>query len=365
MEEMRITARRDAGGELELTSYDAEMLFTAGNARLQRQDCLGAVELYDRLADEFPTSRYRSAALYNAGLCLGQTDHQAEGARRFERLLREAPESSDVKHAAFNLALLRVQLERWEEVVAIADELLAREDLTSAERVEAMARRSQGLLGAGRRDDAARQSRSALAYFRSRRGEDEIHDPLFAAIANFVLAETIREEAEAILIPEASIERQRALLERRAQLILDAQRQYFNTIGMTNAHWAAASGYRIGGMYDALWHAITSAPVPEPPERLPPGTEETFRQEYRTELARTITPLIRNAIRYWELTLLMVERTGVQNAWTRRLAEDLDRARRRLLAQPGIGPPASPRPPSDRGTAPIEQADGLTTPEHG
>ena len=40
-----------------------------------------------------------------------------------------------------------MQLERWDEVLALADELLAQQELSSDERLEAMARRAQALLG--------------------------------------------------------------------------------------------------------------------------------------------------------------------------------------------------------------------------
>src|SRR5690606_35296221 len=122
----------------------------------------------------------------------------------------------------------------------------------------------------------------------------------------FVLAESIRKRSEALPIPEGEVEVQHRALERKAQHILSAQREYFNVMQHRNAHWAAAAGYRIGAMYDRLWEEIMAAPTPPPRNPLPPGTEEVYREEYRLELARLVKPLLRHSIRYWELTLMMV-----------------------------------------------------------
>lgn len=346
MEELRITARRTEDGQLELSSYDAEMLFRRGFELMSSRRCPEAVEHYDRIADEFPSSRYVSPALYNAGLCLQDTGRYEASAERYERLLRERPESADVKHARFQLASVLVELERWERAVEVAESLLADEELTPDERMEAMARRAQGLLGAEELDEAERQARSAVSYYGTRSADDQVRDNFFIAAANFVLAEVLRQRSEAIAIPRADVEEQHRVLEQKAQLLLDAQREYFNVMRHRHAHWAAAAGYRIGAMYDRLWEEIMAAPTPPPDDPLPEGTEGVYEEEYRLELARLVKPLIRHSIRYWELTLMMVERTGVQGEWKERLREDLGRARERLLEAPegrgGLNPDGAP-----------------------
>lgn len=331
---MRIVAKRTEDGEYVFSSYDAPGLFEEATGLLNRGECRDAVAGYDRLVREFPSSVYASPALYNAGLCLQELDRPEEAAERFERIVSERPDSPDVAHAHFQLAKLYVALERWDSAVAAADWLLAREDLSPDERLEAMGRRAQALLGAGHLDEAERQARTALGYFRSGSEDGLVRDNHFAATANFVLAEVLRRRAEAIEIPPGGIEAQRPVLERRAQLVLDAQREYFNTIGHEDPRWAAASGYRIGAMYDAFWEAIMDAPVPPPRRKLPEDHLPIYREEYRKELARLVKPLIRHSIRYWELTLMMVERAGVDTEWSTKIREDLEKARERLLDQP-------------------------------
>jgi tetratricopeptide (TPR) repeat protein len=342
MEELRITAARGEQG-YRFDVYDAADLFTRATELLNQQKCREAVELYDRLVREFEQSRYASASLYNAGLCLQAMGDFAGSAQRYGSLRERHPESEDRKDASFQLAEVLVQLERWAEVMTVADELLARDELTSDERLEAMARRAQALLGQQQFEEGERYARSALSFYRTRPAENPVKDDFFAAACNYVLAETFRQREQKMAFPEG-LEPQKAVLLRRAELLLEAQREYFNTISLNNLdnyHWAAASGYRIGSMYDELWQAIMSAPVPA---HLPPEGHAI----YRDELAKLVKPLIRHAIRYWELTEMFIERTAIQTPWADKIKSDLARVRVLLLEQPpGPGGLATPAPAPD------------------
>jgi len=360
MEEMRIVASRDADGELSFESYDAEGLFRLGVDRMNDQRCPEAVEAYDRVADEFPASRWVSPSLYNAALCLKDQEDPAGAVTRFERLFEMRPDSPDVRDARFLVTGLYLGLERWDPALETADLLLQDDELSVAERIEAMARRAQALLGLERLEDARAQGESAVAYYRSRPEEERPRDDYFISAAAFVWAETLRLEAEAIELPEASAAVQHDALESRAQGILDAQQAYNRAIRFGNPHWAAASGYRIGAMYDRFWELIVSAPVPEPESEMTPEEREEFRNEYRTTLARVVKPLVRHAIRFWESTLLMVERTGVQSEWAVRAREQLELARARLLEQPE-GPEGLRALQNQDGAAAADE-DGATRP---
>lgn len=345
MEPMRITAERDGDGHL-ITAYDAADLFTQATEHLNGQRCDEAVALYDQLVAEFPDSRYASAALYNAGLCLQAQGNWAPSAEHYQALRETMPDSPDFKDASFQYAEVLVQLERFEEVVTVADALLVDNGLSQAERIEAMARRAQGLLGLQRTDEAQKYARGVLRYVRTRPESEAVADEFFVAAANYVLAETHRINAQAIPFPPG-LEPQKKVLNQRAQLLLEAQREYFNTMRFTNLdnfHWSSASLYRVGHMYDEMWHAVMEAP---PPAHLPPEGVEV----YRMELAKLLKPLIRHAIRYWEMTLLHFDDKGIHNKWTEQTKKDLARVRALMLEQPA-GPgglPAAAPPAADEG----------------
>jgi tetratricopeptide (TPR) repeat protein len=357
MEALRIVAKHDQGGSYSFESYDAEELFKHANAELDAGRCREAVVLYDRLNAEFAGSRLESAALYNAGLCLAKLGERESALSHFESLITKLPGSPDVKHASFQAGHLQVALLRWVPAEQTAAALLARVDLDPSERVEAMSMQAEAQLGQDQLDAAERTAHQAMTFYRTRPAE-LIPDPYYAAAANFVIAEVIRLRGERMAFPDTNQDEQKAVLVKRAQLLLDAQREYFNTIRHTDAHWAAAAGHRIGAMYDTLWHALVNAPVPS---TLSPGAKELYPQE----MAKLIKPLLRHAIRYWELTLLMVERTGVQTDWADATRKDLERTRQLLLEQPpGVGGlPVAPAPSiAPAGTTPEQRPQSQANP---
>ncbi len=332
LEGTRFEATRQEDGSFEVLATDAQSLFRRGVARMRDGQREEAAEDFDRVVRDFPESRFVSSALYNAGLCLKESAPE-QAVERFEDLLERLPNSPDRKDSRFQLLELHYALEQQDAGVAQADALLELE-LTPDERMEAMAMRARLLLSAERREDAAHQARQALGWMRRQPDGERPRETYFSAAANYVLAETYRMRAEEISVPEGALQAQRAILEQRAQLMLMAQRTYFDTMRHTHPHWAAAAGYRIGAMYETFWEAFMSAPPPPPPRALEGEELEFFQQEYRRSLARLIKPLIRHSIRYWELTLVMIERTQVRTEWTMRIRNDLEAAEARLLEQP-------------------------------
>ncbi len=325
-----------------LSEHEARVRFVDALAMMKAGEARQAAASFDAIVEAYPDSRYVSASLYNAGLCLQRLAAWDHAAVRYERLLQRRPDSPDVRHAKFQLAFLHVETERFDEALAYSIELLNDAALTRAERIELLARRAQAELGLGQLPPAADSARQALALYRARDEVTRTDDPFFAAAASFTLAETVRMRSEQVDIPEAEVERQHAALERRAALLLQAQSIYFTTIELTDAYWASASGYRIGAMYDALWSAIERAPVPPP--RSPKTAPELriYREAYRDRLAELARPLVRHAIRYWELTLAMLERTGVPSDWAPRIQADLERARSRLGPRASLDPALGP-----------------------
>lgn len=327
--------------------YDAEDLFDHAYQLGKQGRCEEGIPHYTKVADEFADTQWASPALYNAGLCLHELSKGEEAAVFYERLLREHPTSEDTRHTQFQLAALYVSLERHERGLEIAKELLEIRDLEPDEKIEAMARRAQHELGLGQGSEARRTARSAVGYYRTRPENDRVMDEFFAAAANYVFAETYRLEAEAINIPDAPAEEQHNVLERRAQFMLQAQTEYFNTMRYSLAEWAAPAGYQIGAMYDLLYQDISKSPVPPPKLKFNDAEMAAYEDEYRKELRKKIAPLVKHAIRYWELTMMMLERTGIESEWKEKIQAGLDRVREQSLQDqmPGAKPLDAPKLP--------------------
>jgi tetratricopeptide (TPR) repeat protein len=321
---------RIRSGEGPGSVYSDEDLFNQARALAREGNCPAAVERYEQLVTEFANSRLAAAALYNSALCLMRADDLAGAAERYARLVRDYPASSDVRAARFQLALLYHRLEQWDALVATADELLADTALDVDDRVEALARRAQGLFGQGERTAAATQARDTLRYVSTRPAGSEVRGFYFVAAANFVLAETVRLSFDEAPIPAGDVATQRRALDVRAAHLLEAQRLYFDTMRWSEPYWTSAAGYQIGSLYDRFFQSILAAPVPPASEPLAGVELADYEQTYREALTQYVEPLLRHSIRYWELTLQMIERTGVDTEWRARIEADLTRVREQL-----------------------------------
>jgi hypothetical protein len=117
-----------------------------------------------------------------------------------------------------------------------------------------------------------------------------------------------------------------ARLERKAELLLEAQRLYTNVIRIGDPHWAAAAAYRIGALYHHLWKDILAAP--------PPGDlDEEAREIYLKILRDRIRVLLEKAVLQWERTLKLGRRLRLDNEWVDSTTRDLEELRRELAIE--------------------------------
>jgi len=350
MEPVRVTARQpDAEGDVVIEAYDARDLLRRGNEALSGGQCEAALAAYDQLVAEFPSSRMVSAAHYNAALCLGRTGDTGAAVERYLRLVGENPDSSDVTDSLFQAARGYEELERWADAVGIFDRILEITDLSPDERLEAMTRRGSVLVRLNRLTDGEVQLRRTIAYYH-RQKTNAIRTDYYLAQAQYYLGEGPRAAMAEVELTNDEAQFRQAL-ERRCELLLEAQVQYVQAIRVGNAHWGAASAYRIGQMYSSLYDDVMAVPVPTaepPPDLTAPEEIEAFRDEfprhYRRLLREYLAPLLHNAIRWWESNLMMVERTGVRGAWVERTRRNLGRVQE--LLEEAEGSEDSPETPS-------------------
>ena len=341
MDPVRIQAHRDDQGALRLEAYDAQSLFQLANRELSQNRCDRAIPAYDRIADEFPDSRWVSASLYNSGLCLEELHRDAAAIQRYERLQSRLPDSPDVKDSLYRQGGCLERLDRWSEVVATFERALARQDLSGDERMEAMVRRGAAVFELGDLDRTDALMREAILFYRQGSGAEPIQTDYFMAEAQYMLGEVLRVRMEAIRFSpsEAAM---RLELEQKSQYLLDAQAAYILAIRVTNPHWAAAAGFRIGVLFSTLYDHIMAAPVP-------PELDAEQREIYFEELRRQIRPLVDKAMRVWGRTMEMGARTGLgQNEWVERTEHEMARLRA-LVPGAAPGSPAPPAPQQNSG----------------
>lgn len=328
LEEVHITA----GGERPSTSVDAEQLFQQANTRVEQDRCDEALPLYRRIIFEFKTSRFVPVALYNSGLCLEALKKPKDASQQYTQVVDAYPDSRLIKQSMLHLLKTLVEASRWKDAQKAGKRFLSRGDLTPQERIEGGLHLTNAFLGLYDAENAETQARETLKYYKDQNNPPEAK--FYAAGTNYGLAEAIRQRSYLIILNDATLEAQQKKLARRAEVLLAAQREYYHTLLFMDKHWTAVSGYRIGNMYDAFWHAMMNAPVPA--NVAPEG-----HVVYRNELARMIKPLIRHAIRYWELTKLIIVNNHMEAEWAPQLEQNIERMKAVLRLQPA-GPEGIP-----------------------
>ena len=154
-------------------------------------------------------------------------------------------------------------------------------------------------------------------------------DNTFVAAAAFVLGETLRLRSQAIDVPPGALETQREVLEERARLLLEASAPISTPLGRACplvkcrrvSHWRHVRGVLAG---------LDGSTAARPGEALDREGWRLYVAEYRGRLRELAEPLLRSALRYWELTLLMVERVRAPGPWSDRIRDNLQSVRDRI-----------------------------------
>lgn len=359
MEPIKITATKTAEG-IQVEAYDAADLFEQASKALSDKRFDDAIGLYDRLLKEFKEQykdgRYTRATLYNVGLAhQGKKDWDGAIAR-FKELAENFPDSSDSKDALFQLGDTYAEVNNWPASAQVFSHVLERKDLTSDDRLEAMARRGFAQFQLRDLDTAERTFRSAVAFFHEVEAAERLETDFFLALSMYHLGQVMHERFRAISLrlPEKQMS---ADLDEKARLLLLAQRQYIDTIKLGNGGWASAAGFQIASLFEELYDSFIHAPVP--PELLKPEAKEEL-EVYHAELRKKIRILLEKSGHTHEANLAMMERLGVQNEW--RDKTRLAYAKIQLLLDPSYRPDfsASPSGPTP-GAPPLPTAPGSRT----
>jgi tetratricopeptide (TPR) repeat protein len=323
-------------GDLELSELNDEELFAGGTSAFAAEDFKKAARYFGRLADFFPNSQHRRAALYNAGLAHQRLSEWEDGAMRFSELADPEKGTGDALDAAFRLAETHYQLERFDTAARLLKTIAERADLPVGKRLEAQVQQGVCELEAGQPEKAEATLRKATDTYEKLADKDEVED-YFPAQAHFFVGEIYRLHYEAVkLDPAKGSDALANDLNYKAELLLSAQGNYLRSIRVGNGHWATASGSQIGAMYENLYEHLVNSPAPAELD-----AEEA--QVYREELRKKVRVLLTKSINIYERTLEAAERIGSQNTFVNKTRQSLEKMKALLLADTDSAPtPAEP-----------------------
>lgn len=330
---------------VELAGKNDEELFAVGTAASAAGDFARAAAAFRRLADLFPGSRHRAAALYGAGLALQRLGEWRPALERFLAVEREFP-GRDADQASFRVSECWWHLGDLGQAQVVLDRLARRGDLEPQDHVRALAWRGVVELEQGHAEAAEASLREAVQAG-SEAGDRDRLDDSAPAQAQFYLGEVYRRRFQEVQIDPSrdGAEALEKALELKAELLLSAQGHYLRAVRMGNPEWTVASGYRIGELYDDLYGHLTQA-------ALPPGLDAGAEAAYRAELAAKVRVLVTKAIAIYESTIEAARRAGVANAVVEKTAASLARMRQALALSEVAGSGSAAPPDPGGGQAP-------------
>jgi hypothetical protein len=291
-------------------------LFARARAAADGGDFAGAAAGFDRIVALEPHGELAGEALFLAGEARGLLGDQAGALARYEAVVDGYPEHARARDAATRAVRLLAYQEHWDWAGRYADRALVHAaELAPLQLVVVYAGKALQSASAG--DDAR-----ASVYVERGRDIVERHGldlagrlPSELAPLYFALGEVSRLRSERVALEPTA--RFPALLERRCQFILDAQRAYSDTWRAYDSFWSTLAGFRLAEMYEKLHQDVTAMPPPTGADN------DARRQLYEGAMRLRYSVLLEKARGMLEHTLAMAERTGERSAWVSRAQQTL------------------------------------------
>jgi tetratricopeptide (TPR) repeat protein len=287
-------------------------MFAAAQTKAKAGDLAGAAALFDRVAAFEPKGELAAPALFLAGQAHDDLGHHQAAILRYRAVVEQHPGHALAKDAALRSVRLLAYVEDFAWAGRLADRLLERKaELRPIEEVVAYGGKALALVAEG--DDER-----ALSFVERGRNVVEQHQldlagriPRDLAQLYFALGEVYRLRGERIRFVPAP-ENLAVTLERRCQLVLDAQRAYSDTWRAYDAHWSSMAGYRVGELYQRLHEDLMARAAPA-------SADTTARKDlYEAAMRLRFEVLLEKARGMMEHTLAMAEREGETSSWVAR-----------------------------------------------
>jgi tetratricopeptide (TPR) repeat protein len=291
---------------------DVEQLFVESERAFAAASWDEAARGFARIAELDPDGPFASRAMFNAGWAHDNAARHRQALSHYEAVARRYPQDALAAEALVRAMRLACHLEDWHRAGEIADIVLANyRNLGSTSLIVTYGSKALALVTGVEPELAApwvERGRTIVERDGLLRG-GEVHRDV--AQLYFALGELRRQRGEKIVfdpLPPDFVE----TLERRCQLLLDAQSAYFDAMRAYDAHWSAMAGFRVGDLYRRLHRDLLAIPRP------PAASDERRAALFEGAMRLRYAVLLRKGLTMMEHTLAMAERTGEVSEWVAR-----------------------------------------------
>lgn len=294
------------GGDTEMTSVASADLFKQANEAAKAGRTQDAIARYRQLVAEFPDSQYAPVALFNiAAVYDGQGD-MTSTITTLRELVASYPNARESIDGHLFIAALHADKQQWPEAVTTLDAVLARTNLTYADRVEALARKGYIQIEQKLYDQAETSLAAAVGEWRK---APRIEDPYYIAMAHYYRGELMHRKFTEARVRTGDDEMV-ADLEAKRVLAVQAYDRWKESLGFKHAYWATASGYQMSQIFLELWEAHVKAPYPR---RIDPPT----RPKYVAEVHERVREHLEKALEGHRMNVELAKAFGVDTSWSK------------------------------------------------
>jgi predicted negative regulator of RcsB-dependent stress response len=318
------------GREAEPTVVASAELFRQATEAAQDGRHREAISTYRQLVTELRESQYAPVSLFNIAAIFDKQGDLPATIAALRELVAAYPSSRESVEGHLYIAALQSEKAQWPDALATLDAVLARTNLTFADRVEAHARRGYVLVELGRHDAADAALTAAVADWRR---APRIEDPYYIAMAHYYRGELAhrRFAASPIRLPDEQLAKD---LETRRVLAGQAYDRWKESLQHRHAYWATASGYQMSQIFVELWEVTVKAPYPT-------KLDSAQRGRYVAEVHERVRVHLEKALEGHRMNVELAKAYGVETTWSKgseaRAAEALE-----LLARDARGEYVAP-----------------------
>lgn len=304
---------QQVGVERQVISATDESSISELFARAKRDFDAGrfqeAARGFQRVYELEPKGTWAPHALLNSAHAWDEAGQLEAAYSGYRRALAEFPRSEIARDALVRAVRLAGFLERWREAGQLADKGLQRyTNLSPFEEVSLRSGKALELLQAGDVERAMYHIERGRSVVESSQLDRAGRLPGELAQLYFALGEARRVRGEAIRFTPTP-PNFGEVLEQRAQLLLDAQSAYSDTMRAYDAHWSAMAGFRVGELYKRLHEDLMQVSPPASADN------ERKRQLFEGAMRLRYSVLLKKGLQLMEHTLSMASRTGEESTW--------------------------------------------------
>jgi tetratricopeptide (TPR) repeat protein len=303
---IRISAKETAPGQVEMEHVATADLFKQANEAAKSGQPAQATAIYRRIVSEFPESQFAPVSLFNIAAIADAQGDLAGTISTLRDLVKLYPNARESIDGHLYIAALQADHDQFTEANATLDEVLARPNLTYADRVEAYARKGYVLIELKKYDAADAALQAAQAQWRS---ANHIDDPYYIAMASYYRGEVAhRRFLEApVRLPD---DQEVADLEAKRVLAVKAYDCWKEALGYRQAYWATASGYQMSQIFVELWEATVKAPYPT-------KIAEPTRAQYIADVHDRVREHLEKALEGHRMNIELAKAYGVDTTWSK------------------------------------------------